>query len=158
MMQTRIPSSTSIQTSVRRPVVPVRTQPRGAAAVEFAIVLPLLVTVLLGATDFGRLSHSTIAIANAARSGAEYASMNPFHNSTQAAWIAGTTQAVSNELSQSAAFDTSKLVVVVSNVEEAGGLRRVGVEVTYPFETMITWPSLPSSFDLRQTVVLRGLR
>lgn len=131
---------------------------RGAAAVEFAVVLPLLITILLGVTDFGRFSHSAIAIANASRSGAAYASMNPWNSSTQTAWSAGIRQAVTDELSQSAAFDSSKLTVAISNVTESGGLRRTSVEVTYPFKTIINWPLLPSSFNLRKTAVMRGIR
>lgn len=131
---------------------------RGAAAVEFVIVLPILLTVLLGATDFGRFSYSSIAIANAARSGAEYAAMNPCDSSTQSAWTAGVTQAVTNELSPSTAFDTSKLTITVTNVTESGGLRRVSVQVTYPFQTILNSSFLPSSFTLQQTAVMRGIR
>lgn len=141
-----------------RRLAPARTQRHGVAAIEFAIVLPLLITILLGTTDFGRFSHSTIAIANAARSGAAYASMNPYDSSTQTAWTAGVTQAVKDELSQSSVFDTSKLTITVTNTVESGGLRRVSVQVTYPFKTIINWSLLPSSFNLQQTVVMRGIR
>jgi len=131
---------------------------RGAAAVEFAVVLPLLITILLGATDFGRFSHSAIAVANAARSGAAYASMNPHDSSNQTAWTARVTQAVTDELSQSAAFDINRLTVTVTSVTESSALHRTSVQVTYPFRTIISWPFLPSSFDLRQTVVMRTIR
>lgn len=131
---------------------------RGTAAVEFAIVLPLLVTVFLGATDFGRFSYSSIAIANAARSGAAYASMNPYPSSSPTAWTAGVNTAVANELSQSPAFNTSQLSIVVTTVLETGGLRRNSVQVTYPFTTIVNWPWLPATFNLRQTVVMRSLR
>jgi Flp pilus assembly protein TadG len=135
-----------------------QTERCGAAAIEFAIVLPILMTILLGATDFGRVSHSTIAIANAARSGAAYASMNPFDSSTQSAWTTNVNQAVKDELSQSTVFDTSKLIITVNNTVESGGLRRVSVQVTYPFKTIVNWPSIPSSFNLQQTVVMRCIR
>jgi Flp pilus assembly protein TadG len=135
-----------------------RSSRRGLAAVEFAVVLPLLTTILLGATDFGRFSHSAIAVANAARSGAAYASMNPWNSSTQTAWTAGIRQAVTDELSQTVAFDSTELTVNVTNIVEVGGLRRVSVQVTYPFSTTVTWPFLPSSFDLQQTVVMRTIR
>jgi Flp pilus assembly protein TadG len=135
-----------------------RADRRGAAAVEFAVVLPLLVTVLLGATDFGRFSYSSIAIANAARSGAAYGSMNPFDSTTQATWQTALTQAVVDELSQSTAFDTTKLTVTITAVTESSGLRRVSVQVTYPFKTTISSTFVPSSFNLQETVVMRGIR
>jgi Flp pilus assembly protein TadG len=130
----------------------------GTAAVEFAIVLPVLITILLGVTDFGRFSHSSIAIANAARSGAAYAIMNPFDSGTQTAWETGVTQAVVDELSQSTAFDTSQLTVTITDVIESGGLHRVSVQVTYPFATTVNWVFLPSSFNLQETTVMRGIR
>lgn len=133
-------------------------QRRGAAAVELAIVLPILVTVLLGATDFGRFSYSAIAVANAARSGAASGSMNPFDSKTQAAWQTAVKQAAIDELSQSPAFDTSKLTVTVTSTIESSGSRRVSVQATYPFKTIVNWSFLPSSFNLQQTVVMRGIR
>ncbi len=157
-MNSRLLSHRTFQLGWRPRLTTAGTRRRGAAAVEFALVLPILVTVLLGSTDFGRVSYYTIAIANAARCGAEYASMNPYDSSTQTAWTTGVTQAVANELSQSTAFDTSQLTVTVTNVTESGGLRRVSVQVTYPFTTIITWPSIPHSFNLQQTVAMRGIR
>ena len=133
-------------------------QRRGSAAIELAIVLPILVTVLLGATDFGRFSYSAIAVANAARSGAAYGIMNPFDSSTQTAWQTAVKQAAIDELSQSPAFDTSKLTVTVTSTTESSGLRRVSVQASYPFTTIVHWSYLPFSFNLNQTVVMRGIR
>lgn len=53
----------------------VRTRERGAAAVEFALVLPILVVILLGVVDFGLEINSQAIIANAAREGARTASL-----------------------------------------------------------------------------------
>ena len=157
-MQTRTSPNDLSQFGRHRRKSRARAQRGGAAAIEFAIVLPVLLTILLGASDFGRVSYSTIAIANAARSGAAYASMNPYDSSAPAAWTTNLTQAVTDELSQFTAFDTSKLTVTTTNVVEPGGLRRVSVQVTYPFKTLISWSSIPSSFNLQQTVVMRCIR
>ncbi|TDL46985.1 TadE/TadG family type IV pilus assembly protein [Kocuria rosea] len=43
---------------------------RGAAAVEFALVLPILVAVLLGIVEFGRAYNAQITITHAAREAA----------------------------------------------------------------------------------------
>jgi Flp pilus assembly protein TadG len=53
----------------------VRRRERGAAAVEFALVLPLLLSTVGGAIDFGRLYYQQIMLSNAARDGARLASM-----------------------------------------------------------------------------------
>jgi Flp pilus assembly protein TadG len=43
---------------------------RGAAAVEFALVLPLLLLMIFGIVEFGRAYNVQISITNAAREGA----------------------------------------------------------------------------------------
>jgi len=50
---------------------------RGQSLVEFALVLPLLMIVLLFAIDFGRAFYSWVILQNASRLGANYASLNP---------------------------------------------------------------------------------
>lgn len=42
---------------------------RGAVAVEFAIVLPVLLTLVLGIMEFGRAYNAQISLTNAAREG-----------------------------------------------------------------------------------------
>ena len=53
-----------------------RHRTRGQALVEFVIVLPVMLLILLVAVDFGRLFFSYIAVNNAAREGANYASLH----------------------------------------------------------------------------------
>lgn len=50
---------------------------RGQSLVEFALVLPVLMIVLLFAIDFGRAFYSWVILQNASRIGANYASLNP---------------------------------------------------------------------------------
>jgi Flp pilus assembly protein TadG len=45
---------------------------RGQGLVEFAIILPLLVLVIVGVFDVGRAFHALITVTNAAREGARY--------------------------------------------------------------------------------------
>ena len=46
------------------------TSDRGAAAVEFALVLPLLLLLVLGVIEFSRVYNVQISLSNAAREGA----------------------------------------------------------------------------------------
>jgi hypothetical protein len=46
---------------------------RGAALVELAVSLPLLILLLVGTADFARVFYFTIELTNAARAGAQYA-------------------------------------------------------------------------------------
>jgi Flp pilus assembly protein TadG len=49
----------------------------GQSAVEFAILLPLLMLILFGVLDLGRVFFAAITITNAARAGARYATQYP---------------------------------------------------------------------------------
>jgi len=48
---------------------------RGAAAVEFALVLPMLLLVIFGLIDFGRLLNAQVKVTEAAREGARAAAV-----------------------------------------------------------------------------------
>jgi Flp pilus assembly protein TadG len=48
---------------------------RGAAAVEFALVLPVLLLLLFGIIDFGRMVHAKVTLTEAAREGARTAAL-----------------------------------------------------------------------------------
>jgi Flp pilus assembly protein TadG len=54
-----------------------RRDPAGQEAVEFALLLPLLLLILFGILDLGRLFHAAITITNAAREGARYGIEHP---------------------------------------------------------------------------------
>jgi Flp pilus assembly protein TadG len=55
---------------------PRRARGRGQSLVEFALVLPVLLIVLLFAVDFGRAFYSWVILQNAARIGANFAALN----------------------------------------------------------------------------------
>lgn len=48
---------------------------RGAAMVEFALVLPILLLILCGIIDFGRAMHAQVTLTEAAREGARAESL-----------------------------------------------------------------------------------
>ena len=54
-----------------------RTTERGQDLVEFALILPVLLLVLLGIFDMGRVTYYLSALNNAAREGARYGSLFP---------------------------------------------------------------------------------
>jgi len=53
----------------------VRRRDRGAQAVEFALVLPLLLLIIFAIIDFGRMLNAQITINEAAREGARAAAL-----------------------------------------------------------------------------------
>ena len=63
---------------------------QGAAAVEFALVLPVLVLILFAIIDFGRMLNAQITLTEAAREGARAgAILGPAEGETRALAVAG---------------------------------------------------------------------
>ena len=152
-----------------------RSQGRsGTAAVELAVILPVLTIFFLGCLDFGRFAHSYIAVVNASRAGAAFGSMNPYPNapgnppsppnSTYTQWQKDVRQAVVDEMSQLGGFQSSNLTVTATGISEGNGLWRVKVDVSYPFSMIVDWQgildnfNLSSTFTLRQVTIQRGIR
>lgn len=61
---------------------------RGSVAVEFALILPLLIGLLLGIVEFGRAYNAQITVTAAAREGARVMSIQKDIPTAQAAVIA----------------------------------------------------------------------
>jgi Flp pilus assembly protein TadG len=49
----------------------------GASIVEFALVAPVLILILVGILDFGRAINAYVTVGNAAREGTHYVSLHP---------------------------------------------------------------------------------
>lgn len=49
----------------------------GQSLAEFALIFPILILIVFGVLDLGRLFHAGITVANAAREGARYGTLNP---------------------------------------------------------------------------------
>ncbi|MDR3725621.1 MAG: TadE/TadG family type IV pilus assembly protein [Terracidiphilus sp.] len=53
-----------------------RHRDAGSALVELALSLPILITLLLGAVEFGRFAYLAIELTNAAKAAAQYGAQN----------------------------------------------------------------------------------
>jgi Flp pilus assembly protein TadG len=144
---------------------------RGAIAAELAIILPLFVTIILGAVDFGRFAYTYIAVSNAARAAASYAMMNPPDDSSSpsTSWQNSVTQRATNEMSGQPGFQSNSLttsVSIASGDESPYGTWRFTTTASYPFQTLIPWNismlgttfGIPSNLTLSTTVTMRGIR
>jgi len=131
---------------------------RAAAAVELAVVLPLLLTLLLFGADFGRVIHERIAVANAARMGAEYAAGHPYRPNDVAAWEEEVHQAVLDELANTSSVDPSMVNTDIVIDDEGNQSYSATVEVSLPFRTIVDWPATPSEVLLRTEFKWRRYR
>jgi Flp pilus assembly protein TadG len=106
-----------------------RTHPRerGQALVEFALVLPILATLILGVIQFGIVFHDYLALADAVRTGARQASVT--HDPGAAS------NAVYNSASELKASDLNVSVASSSATWQTG--TDVTVTATYPYDISI---------------------
>ena len=135
---------------------------RGSAILQFALVLPILLSVALLAADYGRVPFYWMAVTNAARVGAGYASANYYSSmsSTQLTnWQNATVTAVKGEFAGNAWYQAANLTV--SNptaTKDSSGYYYVKVTVTYSFKTLVNWTFFSGynkSISLTRTVVMR---
>lgn len=131
---------------------------QGAAAMELAIAIPVVVTIVFGCVDFGRFAYTYIAVTNAARAGADFASTNPIPSYGQTVWNTKVREAVADELGT--AFNSSEIEVPLPVTRvDPNGFKRVRVQVSYPFHTVFHWPMIPDgSLKLTRAVEMRVVR
>ena len=131
---------------------------RGVVAVELAIVLPVLLLLALACTDFGRVVHGFITVANAARCGAEYGSMHKFTAHTRESWESQVRDSVRIEMEGLSDFEAADLQIGVTTTSDDDGLFRARVAVAYPFRMVVNWPGLPAVTMLTHIVEMRQIR
>ena len=119
-----------------------RTRPRGdrgAAAVEFALVVPILLVVLFGIIDFGFAINRYSIVNNAAREGVREASLGASEAEIRAAVTRGL-----SDLGGSYTFDVgckkpdgTTSCTSWTNGQESGGIAEVKVDFTHDWITPI---------------------
>ena len=121
---------------------------RGQSLVELALITPVLLLLLLGATDFGRVYFAHVSVTNAARNGADYAARGN-QSAVDADGIREAALWDTNEL-----LGTSETNPAVTSVTgtDSQGTEYSEVTVSYQFSTLIPWPGLPSSVTVERTV------
>jgi Flp pilus assembly protein TadG len=70
-------------------VARLRRAERGQAVVEFALIVPILLLIVMGILDFGRVFYTYEALANAAREGARFCALHPGDANGTKARVAG---------------------------------------------------------------------
>jgi Flp pilus assembly protein TadG len=116
---------------------------RGVAAVEMALLLPVLTLLFVGIVDLGRVFRQYEVVTDCARNGALYASMNDSH-------AADTTKTKAAALADADAQALSpQPTVSVATGTNADG-KYVDVTVTYQFPLISAY--FPSPVPLTRTV------
>jgi Flp pilus assembly protein TadG len=136
-----------------------RSRRRGAAALEFAIVAPVLVLLVFGCVDLGRSIATYIIVSNAARVGAEYGATNAYSPLTYASWQNQVIAAAGQEMQGTgASFDSNRFTVTVTATPTTGNLYRTTVTASYNFNMVTSLPGLNPQFVITHTVSMDRYR
>ncbi len=124
---------------------------RGQSLVEFGLLLPILVLLVLGAIDFGRVYFAYVSVTNGARNGADYAashcSLSCDEDGIRNAVVADTSDLLNTS-------STNPAISVLNDLDSQGRLQ-THVTVNYTFSTLFPWPGIPDSIDVARTVTAR---
>lgn len=137
-----------------------RSVPKGIAATELALVLPILVFLFAVAVDFSRIFFYTITLEYAARDGAYYASNNPGLYSYDDPSLTQAQDITNAALGESTNVRPTPLVTVTYDTTSDGsftstssaGAKYVQVTVSYTFHTVMNFPGVPTSTPINRSV------
>lgn len=132
-----------------------RLNRRGTAALEFMVLLPLLISLCLVAVDLGRFGYLYLALSQATRAGGDYAATHNFNANTQASWETQVEDAIAAEMSNVANFQASDLNIQIQTSQDSDGLHHCEIEATYPFAPVVGWPGFANGIVLRRQLTTR---
>jgi hypothetical protein len=138
---------------------------RGNISIEFALVLPFLLLLVMGAYDFGRGFTEKLRLNSAARAGAQYALAH--YNKNTGSLYVGVEQSAQDD-----AEDVDQILQVDPNIyckclddvvmacgSPCGGgevpMRYIEVDVSGPFEFLFDYPMTTGSMTLTGHAELR---
>ena len=145
------------------PRIKPKVNEKGQNLVELALILPLILVILIGVLDLGRIFFAQIAVANAAREGVRYLTTHPADGLGNT--FIKTKEAASDQASFSGLnLDSSKFTVVAEcDIHDEEGCEagrklnsadnRAVVTVTYMFEPIFGW-ILPNEITLSETAIM----
>ena len=108
-----------------------RQRCRGQNLVEFSVVLPIMIVVMLGIVEFGLIYFMRASVENAAREGARYGAIHPTDVSGIQTRVRGTVSAI----------DPSSLTIGVTYPDgDSLPTERIQVSVSYPLTTFRPGP------------------
>jgi len=146
----------------------------GAAMLELALVMPVLLALVFGAADLGRAYFWGLEVTNAAHAGAEYGAINfsTPANITTAYVTAAATQSAPNvtgltvstpawgcECSDGSSYTASCTTTPTCTATGTRGsnvVYRIKVTTSATYTTLIPWPGIPSSINFSSTATMRG--
>jgi Flp pilus assembly protein TadG len=133
-----------------------RRRREGQALVEFALIVPIFLLLVLGVFEFGRAWNVYQVLTDAAREGARVAVLA---NSKTAQQRADTASARINYNLSQAALDTAAAAKTYAGLGATGG--ETTVTIRYPYQlrwiqSFMGWTGLQASFSMNTSITVRN--
>jgi Flp pilus assembly protein TadG len=118
---------------------------RGQAIVETALIMPLLLMMLMGMVEMGRLSNAYLAVTHAARHGARYGA------------VGGSNSEIIDKVKYAAVpLNVDNLSVTISPETNRLTGNDLSITVAYPIELIIpVFSGLVNPVNVKSTVIMR---
>jgi hypothetical protein len=121
-----------------------RVRERGSAAVEFALLLPILLLLLVALVEVGVIARDSLVLTQASRAGAREAA------------VQGTMEAVDEAVRAAAVgLDPDRISVVATWSGARGAPVTVDVAYEAPVASLLAGWLLPASVSLRASATMR---
>lgn len=131
---------------------------KGAAAVEFALLMPFILIMLIGLVDFGMGLWTQMQLESAARAGAQYALIDYADTSGIQNAVTGSSNLTTAPTPLATTFcECSNGTSVSCAGTCASGSVRIFVRVTATssFTPLLSYPGMPNPFTLRGGATIR---
>ena len=152
---------TSKTRTLRRRLQSLRRDRRGVTAVEFAIIVPVMIGMCISIVDFGLGLYTQVQVADAAQSGAAYA-MQKGYNAAGMTYAAQTSTRLTGLTVATSTFcgcPSDSGVTTTSCTASCGDGLTAGtfaqVSVSKAYSTLLSYPGIPTTLNLSETAVAR---
>jgi Flp pilus assembly protein TadG len=140
-----------------------RADRRGTAALEFALVVPVLISAFIGIVDVGMALYDQLQLVNAAEAGARYAAVNGWNSGKIQTAVTGATSlsaiAASPAPSQSCGCPNGSGVAVANCGSTCSTGTMAGTYITvnaqYAYTPIIPYPGFGQSLTLTAQSMVR---
>jgi Flp pilus assembly protein TadG len=132
----------------------------GTAMVEFALVLPVLLFLLIGLIEVGRYMRLAILASHAARAGVQYGAQSTFTAADNNGMVNAATLDAENlsnwhVIPNHFCMTNGAIVTCPAGQPSSASSYYVSVEVTGTFTSLLNYPGIPTSIPITSTAVMR---
>jgi Flp pilus assembly protein TadG len=140
---------------------------RGTSLIEFALVAPIFIFLLIGVIEVGRYTYFAILAQHAARAGVQYAAQNLTTAADASVNGSNTAGAASQDAQSLSNWTVHSMVICTMNSQfspcPANNMSAVSPNLTYyvqvtvtgTFKSLLSYPGIPNNVPVQGLAVMR---